>query len=83
MNTNALNTKSSESKKFAVIGNPIAHSRSPETPSRLLPKQQIFVSYDKILAPLDGFDASVQDFLPGGQQVPCHLNSKHLSYVMY
>ena len=66
MNTKALNTKSTDSKKFAVIGNPIAHSRSPELHRAFAKAANICLSYDKILAPLDGFDASVQDFFAHG-----------------
>ncbi|MFN3565557.1 MAG: shikimate dehydrogenase [Burkholderiaceae bacterium] len=42
--------------KYAVVGNPIAHSRSPEI-HRLFAKQtRQSISYDKLEAPLDGFE---------------------------
>lgn len=49
-------------KQFAVIGNPIEHSRSPELHQAFAAKTGIELSYLKRLAPLDGFEASVQDF---------------------
>ena len=66
MNTNAFNTKSTDSKKFAVIGNPIAHSRSPELHQAFAKAANICLSYDKILAPIDGFNATVRDFFAHG-----------------
>ncbi|OTG67503.1 shikimate dehydrogenase [Acinetobacter silvestris] len=50
------------SKQFAVIGNPIEHSRSPELHQAFAKKMGIELNYVKRLAPLDGFEASVQDF---------------------
>lgn len=42
--------------KYAVVGNPIAHSRSPEI-HRLFAKQtKQSISYEKLAAPLDGFE---------------------------
>jgi shikimate dehydrogenase len=42
--------------KYAVVGNPIAHSRSPEI-HRLFAKQtKQSISYEKLEAPLDGFE---------------------------
>jgi len=50
-------------KKFAVIGNPIAHSRSPEIHQAFGREMSIRLHYDKILAPLDQFANTVHDFL--------------------
>jgi shikimate dehydrogenase len=49
-------------KKFAVIGNPIAHSRSPEIHVKFAAQTGIDLTYDKILAPLDGFAQTVTEF---------------------
>ena len=50
------------SKLFAVIGNPIEHSRSPELHHAFAEKTGIDLNYVKRLAPLDGFTASVNEF---------------------
>ena len=66
MNTNAFNTKSTDSKKFAVIGNPIAHSRSPELHHAFAKATGIDLHYSKRLAPLDGFADNIQEFFSQG-----------------
>lgn len=50
-------------KQFAVIGNPIEQSRSPELHHAFAEKTGIDLQYSKRLAPLDGFRDSVADFL--------------------
>jgi shikimate dehydrogenase len=53
-------------KQFAVIGNPIEQSRSPELHHAFAKKTGIDLLYSKRLAPLDGFDASVEAFFNTG-----------------
>jgi shikimate dehydrogenase len=58
-------------KKFAVIGNPIAHSRSPEIHQAFAKQTGITLSYERILAPLllespDGFASIVHSFFQHG-----------------
>jgi shikimate dehydrogenase len=53
-------------KKFAVIGNPIAHSRSPEIHQAFAQQTGIELSYELILAPLDDFTGVVQNFFAKG-----------------
>ena len=53
-------------KQFAVIGNPIEQSRSPELHHAFATKTGIDLEYNKRLAPLDGFAASVQEFFAHG-----------------
>ena len=53
-------------KKFAVVGNPIAHSRSPEIHVAFAKQTHIDLSYDRILAPLDGFASTIQEFFAHG-----------------
>ncbi len=48
--------------KFGVVGNPVAHSRSPEIHQLFATQQGREISYDKILAPLDGFEQTVSTF---------------------
>ncbi|MGE8540071.1 MAG: shikimate dehydrogenase [Acinetobacter sp.] len=54
------------SKQFAVIGNPIEQSRSPELHHAFAVKTGIDLNYSKRLAPIDGFDASMQEFFAQG-----------------
>ena len=50
------------SKQFAVIGNPIEQSRSPELHHAFAAKTGLDLNYVKRLAPLDGFESSVKEF---------------------
>ncbi|MHA3053716.1 shikimate dehydrogenase [Acinetobacter sp. ANC 4633] len=54
------------SKQFAVVGNPIEHSRSPELHHAFAQKSGIDLTYNKRLAPLDGFEHNIQDFFQAG-----------------
>ncbi len=68
-------------KKFAVIGNPIAHSRSPEIHQAFGKQTGIELSYERILAPLDQFDIIVRDFFAqGGNGLNITLPFKELAY---
>lgn len=42
--------------KYGVVGNPIAHSRSPEIHQRFARQAKQQLSYERIEAPLDGFE---------------------------
>ncbi len=46
--------------QYAVIGNPIAHSKSPEIHRMFAEQTGQDISYEAILAPLDGFAATVE-----------------------
>lgn len=52
--------------RYAVIGNPIAHSKSPEIHAQFAARTGQDMSYERLLAPLDGFAASVQAFIAQG-----------------
>ena len=54
------------SKQFAVIGNPIEQSRSPELHHAFAEKTGLDIQYSKRLAPLDGFQNSVESFFREG-----------------
>lgn len=52
--------------KLAVFGNPVSHSRSPEIHQAFARQAGIRVVYEKILAPLDGFESEVRKFTDAG-----------------
>ena len=53
-------------KRFAVVGHPIAHSRSPALHQAFAQSQHITIDYQTILAPLDGFEDVVKQFFDQG-----------------
>jgi shikimate dehydrogenase len=52
--------------KYVVIGNPVAHSKSPEIHARFALQTGEDISYERLAAPLDGFAQTVADFMDGG-----------------
>jgi shikimate dehydrogenase len=42
--------------RYAVVGNPVAHSLSPEIHAHFAAQTGQVLTYEKLLAPLDGFD---------------------------
>ena len=52
--------------RYAVIGNPIAHSRSPEIHAAFARQTGQDMSYERLLAPLDGFAATAMQFAREG-----------------
>jgi shikimate dehydrogenase len=52
--------------RYAVIGNPIAHSLSPKIHARFAAQLADPVEYSAMLAPLDGFARVAREFLDGG-----------------
>jgi len=53
---------------YAVIGNPVAHSRSPFIHKSFAEQTGQAVGYGRVLAPLDGFESTVRHFAAGGGQ---------------
>lgn len=51
---------------FAVFGNPIAHSKSPEIHQAFAAQRKQQLVYRRILAPLDDFANVLNDFFAGG-----------------
>jgi shikimate dehydrogenase len=52
--------------RYAVLGHPVAHSRSPAIHARFAAQTGQLLEYDRVLCPLDGFAASVGAFAAGG-----------------
>jgi len=53
-------------ERYAVIGNPVAHSRSPSIHARFAAQTGQDIEYTRLLAPRDGFVAAVERFRDGG-----------------
>jgi shikimate dehydrogenase len=52
--------------KYAVIGNPIAHSKSPLIHAAFARATGADLTYEALLAPLDDFAATVRTFIAAG-----------------
>ena len=48
--------------RYAVFGNPVAHSKSPFIHTLFARQTQQPLTYERIEAPLDGFAAAIADF---------------------
>lgn len=59
------------SRRYAVIGNPVEHSRSPSIHQQFARQCGIELEYGRILAPVDGFVEAVERFRDEGG---CGLN---------
>ncbi len=70
--------------ELAVFGNPIGHSLSPSIHAQFAQQTGLKVNYAKILAPIDGFNQSVQQFIEKGANgfnvtVPFKLDAFNLA----
>jgi len=52
--------------RYAVLGNPVAHSRSPAIHAAFAQQTGQAVVYERVLAPLDSFEATVRAFASAG-----------------
>ena len=52
--------------KYAVIGNPISHSKSPQIHAAFAKQTNQDITYEAVLAPLDGFEKTVKDLIAKG-----------------
>ncbi len=65
-----------------MIGNPIAHSKSPQIHARFAEQTAQTMLYDHLLAPIDGFDITLKAFIASGGRganvtVPFKLEAFH------
>ncbi len=56
------------SARYAVVGNPIAHSKSPQIHAAFALQTGHDLTYERLLAPLDGFRDTVDAFRAAGGQ---------------
>ncbi len=52
--------------RYAVIGNPVAHSKSPQIHAMFAKQTKQDMTYERLLAPLDGFVDTVKTFISQG-----------------
>jgi shikimate dehydrogenase len=52
--------------RYAVLGNPVAHSRSPFIHAEFARQTGQSMEYGRVLCPLDGFEAAVRSFAAAG-----------------
>lgn len=77
----------SRTDRYAVIGNPIAHSKSPEIHTQFAIQTKQDLHYERLLAPLDGFAATVRSFVAQGGRglnvtVPFKLEAHALATLL-
>lgn len=53
-------------ERFAVIGHPVKHSRSPSIHQQFAQQTQIALTYQRLEVPLDGFKSAVEQFFASG-----------------
>lgn len=69
--------------KYLVIGNPIAHSKSPFIHSQFATQTEQALDYQALLAPVDGFEQSVRRFIAdGGKGANVTVPFKELAYAL-
>jgi shikimate dehydrogenase len=73
------------SDRYAVVGNPIAHSKSPEIHALFARQTGEDIVYERLLAPFDGFAGTIQEFRHAGGRgcnvtVPFKLEAFRLAH---
>lgn len=68
---------------YAVIGNPVAHSKSPQIHAEFARQTGQDMIYDRLLAPLDAFAATARQFFSaGGKGLNVTVPFKHEAWDM-
>ena len=67
---------------YAVIGNPIAHSKSPQIHALFARQTQQDLDYRALLAPLDDFAGTLRDFLASGLGVNITVPFKEQAWAL-
>jgi shikimate dehydrogenase len=71
------------SDRYAVIGNPVAHSKSPQIHAEFARQTGQDMVYDRLLAPPDAFAATAQQFFSaGGRGLNITVPFKHDAWKM-
>lgn len=52
--------------QYAVFGHPVAHSLSPQIQHLFAQQQGVQIDYQRILAPIDGFEQAIKNFIAEG-----------------
>lgn len=69
--------------RYAVIGHPVSHSKSPQIHAEFAQQTGEDVSYAAILAPLDSFEKTVSEFIAsGGKGMNVTTPFKQQAYAM-
>ena len=67
---------------YGVFGNPIAHSKSPLIHRLFAEQTGLQISYEPLLAPLDGFTAAVVEFFTQGSGANVTVPFKEQAVVL-
>ena len=59
-------SKRIQPERYAVLGNPVAHSRSPRIHALFARQTGEPVAYERVLCPLDGFEDALRSFADAG-----------------
>lgn len=69
-------------RQFAVFGNPVAHSKSPQIHQMFARQAGFELEYSAILAPLDGFAACVSEFFRHGHGANVTVPFKEQAFAL-
>ena len=67
--------------RYAVFGNPVAHSKSPQIHRQFALQEGVEIEYERICADIGGFAQAVEAFLPtagAGRMLPYRSSRKRL-----
>ncbi|MDR1311761.1 MAG: shikimate dehydrogenase [Burkholderiaceae bacterium] len=72
-----------ESDRYAVVGNPVKHSKSPDIHALFARQTGQNIRYSHLLAPLDRFDITVRNFMEeGGKGLNVTVPFKRDAYLL-